>query len=128
MPAERVALDTHLGAASPDQRALWARFAALVAAAGPSETVVTKSRVAFRAHRIFAGGFFSGRRRLEIFIDLPAPVPEYERDSRFRAVWEASPRLWTHRLTIEEPNDLDERLAGWLKDSWATYSRPPRER
>jgi hypothetical protein len=106
---------------------MWDRFAELVAAPGPSELVVTKSRVAFKAHRIFAGGFFV-RGRLEIFFDLPEPVPEAERDARFRSVWEQARRLWTHRLKLERLEDLDDRLAGWLEDAWATYSRPPGER
>jgi hypothetical protein len=127
MPAARVPLDVHLDPLSAEERALWERFAALVADAGPSEMVVTKSRIAFKAHRIFAGGFFrSGR--LEIFFDLPEAVPEHERDDRFRAVWEQSRRLWTHRLMLESQDDLDDALAGWLKQSWTTYSRPPDER
>ena len=83
MPAARVPLGDHLDPLSAQERALWDRFAQLVADAGPSEMVVTRSRVAFRAHRIFAGGFFL-RGRLAIFFDLPVPVPEQERDERFR--------------------------------------------
>ncbi len=128
MPADRVPLEVHLDPLGPEERALWDRFASLVAGAGPSEMVVTKSRIAFRAaHRIFAGGFFL-RRRLEIFFDLPEPVPEDERDDRFRAVWEHARRLWTHRLTIRRLEDLDERLAEWLARSREVYSRPPAER
>jgi hypothetical protein len=127
VPAARVPLDVHLDPLTPDERALWDRFLELVTDAGPAEMVVTKSRVAFKAHRIFAGGFFKSR-RLEIFFDLPHPVPEAERDHRFRAVWEQARLLWTHRLKLETPDDVDERLAGWLKDSWAAYSKPPEER
>jgi hypothetical protein len=127
VPAARVPLDVHLDPLSPDERALWDRFVELVTAAGPSELVVTKSRVAFKAHRIFAGGFFKSR-RLEIFFDLPEPVPENERDARFRAVWEQARLLWTHRLKLETLDDLDEALARWLRESWATYSKPPEER
>jgi hypothetical protein len=127
VPAPRVSLDAHLDPLSAEERALWDRFAALVADAGPSEMVVTKSRVAFKAHRIFAGGFFKSR-RLEIFFDLPEPIPEAERDDRFRAVWEQARLLWTHRLKIKRLDDLDDKLAGWLKESWATYSRPPEAR
>ena len=127
MPADRVPLSAHLDPLSPEARALWDRFAALVAAAGESETVVTKSRIAFRARRIFAGGFFAGG-RLELFFDLPEPMPEGERDDRFLAVWEQGRRLWTHRLRIRRLDELDDRLAGWLQESWTAYSRPPRER
>jgi hypothetical protein len=127
LPAPRVSLDVHLDPLSPEERALWDRFAGLVAEAGPSETIVTKSRVAFKAHRIFAGGFFKSG-RLEIFFDLPEPVPEKERDDRFRSVWEQARLLWTHRLKLERLDDLDDKLADWLKQSWATYSQPPGER
>jgi hypothetical protein len=127
LPAPRVSLDVHLDPLSAEERKLWDRFVELVEAAGPSEMVVTKSRVAFKAHRIFAGGFFL-RRRLEIFFDLPEPVPDSDRDDRFRSVWEQARRLWTHRLKIERLNDLDDKLGGWLKQSWAAYSRPPAER
>jgi hypothetical protein len=67
MPAERVPLVHHLDAMSADERVICDRFLELVEAAGPSELVVTKSRIAFRAtHRIFAGGFFkSGRLELK---------------------------------------------------------------
>jgi hypothetical protein len=128
VPAERVPLELHLAAMSPEERAIWDRFVELVEAAGTSEMVVTKSRVAFRAaHRIFAGGFFKTR-RLELFFDLPEPVPESERDGRFRQVWEHSRRLWTHRLKIERVDELDDQLAAWLAESWAAYSKPPAER
>ena len=127
VPAERVPLDDHLGALSPDERALWERFAGLIRDAGPSEIIVTKSRIAFRAHRIFAGAFFAGG-RLEIFFDLPEPIRERERDHRFRQVWEQARKLWTHRLTLQSPDDVDEDLGAWLKTSWAVYSRPAAER
>jgi hypothetical protein len=90
--------------------------------------IVTKSRIAFRAaHRIFTGGFFKTR-RLELFFDLPEPVPEPERDDRFRQVWEHSRRPWTHRLKISSVGELDEKLGAWLAQSWAAYSKPPAER
>jgi hypothetical protein len=128
MPAERVPLELHLDAMSSDERAIWDRFVELVEAAGPSEMIVTKSRIAFRAaHRIFAGGFFKSR-RLELFFDLAEPVPERQRDERFRQVWEHAPRLWTHRLKIENVDELDEKLGKWLAESWATYSKPPEDR
>ena len=127
MPAERVPLAAHLDGLSSGERELWDRFAALVAAAGASETVVTKSRIAFKAHRIFAGGFFAGG-RLELFFDLPEPVQEDERDDRFLAVWEQGRKLWTHRLRVRRPDELDDRLAAWLKESRAAYSRPAAER
>jgi Domain of unknown function (DUF5655) len=127
VPAPRVPLAHHLDSLSAAERALWDRFASLIAAAGPSEMVVTKSRVAFKAHRIFAGGFFKSR-RLEIFFDLPEPVPERERDHRFLSVWEQARKLWTHRLRIARVEELDAELARWLKASAMIYAKPPEER
>lgn len=128
MPAPRVPLEVHLDPLKPEERALWDRYVELVAAAGPSEMVVNKSRIAFKApHRNFTGGFFKSR-RLELFFDLPEPVPESERDSRFRAVWEHSRTVWIHRLKIERLEELDEKLGHWLAASWKAYSKPPAER
>ena len=128
MPAERVPLETHLVALTPKEHELWDRYRELVEAAGPSEMIVTKSRIAFRAaHRTFTGGFFKTR-RLELFFDLPTPVPERERDTRFRAVWEHSKTVWVHRLKIERVEELDDKLATWLADACAAYSKPAAER
>ena len=128
MPAERVSLDVHLAGLTVPERAIWDRYVGLVEDAGPSEMIVTKSRVAFRApHRNFTGAFFRTR-RLELFFDLPEPVPEGERDARFRAVWQHSRTIWVHRLKIERVDELDDRLAHWLADSWTAYSKPPDER
>jgi hypothetical protein len=128
MPAERVPLAVHLDPLTPAVRALWYRYVELVDAAGPSEMVVTKSRVAFRAaHRNFTGGFFKTR-RLELFFDLPIPVPEHERDERFRKVWEHSRTIWVHRLKIERLEELDDRLKTWLAESWIAYSKSAAER
>jgi hypothetical protein len=128
MPAERVPLEVHLDPLGPGERDLWDRYLELVEAAGPSEMIVNKSRIAFRApRRNFTGGFFKTR-RLELFFDLPEPVPESERDHRFRAVWEHSPTIWVHRLKIERVEELDDKLGSWLADSWVAYSKPPAER
>jgi hypothetical protein len=128
MPAERVPLAVHLDVMTSEERALWDRYVELVEAAGPSELIVNKSRIAFRApQRNFTGGFFKTR-RLELFFDLPEPVPEGERDDRFRAVWQHSRTIWVHRLKIERVEELDDKLAAWLSDSWAAYSKPASER
>jgi len=128
MPAERVSLDLHLSVLTPEERTIWDRYVELVDAAGPSEMIVNKSRIAFRApHRNFTGGFFKTR-RLELFFDLPEPVPERARDHRFRAVWQHSRTIWVHRLKIERVEELDDKLAAWLADSWVAYSKPAAER
>ncbi len=128
MPAERVPLAVHLDPLTPSERGLWDHYVELVEAAGPSEMIVNTSRVAFRApKRIFTGGFFKTR-RLELFFDLPEPVPEAERDGRFRAVWQHSRTIWVHRLKIERLEELDEKLEGWLARSWQAYARPAAER
>jgi hypothetical protein len=128
MPAERVPLELHLDPLGAEERAIWNRYVELVVAAGPAEMIVTKSRIAFRApHRNFTGGFFKTR-RLELFFDLPEPVPEHERDDRFRAVWKHSRTIWVHRLKIERLQELDDKLGAWLAASWAAYAKPPADR
>ncbi|MEX0673450.1 MAG: hypothetical protein WD067_01675 [Gaiellaceae bacterium] len=127
MPAERVPLAVHLDPLTPEERALWDRYAELVEAAGPSELTVTKSQFAWRTpRRRFTGGFFKTR-RLELWFDLPEPVPEDERDERFRAVWEKG-GAWVHRLKIERPDQLGDDVGRWLAEAWALFAKPASER
>jgi hypothetical protein len=126
--APRVPVEVHLDPLRPEERMLWDRYSELVAAAGPSEMIVNRSRIAFKApHRNFTGCFFKSR-RLELFFDLPKPIPDTERDERFRAVWEHSRTIWIHRLKIERVEELDDQLAQWLSTSYDAYSKPPAER
>jgi Lon protease-like protein len=128
VPAERVPLALHLDPLSEPERELWDRYVELVEAAGESELISTKSGVAFRAAESrFTGAFFKSR-RLELWFDLPQPVPEEERDGRFREVWEHSRTKWVHRLKIERLADLDGKLGRWLSQSWHAYSKPAAER
>ena len=127
MPAERVPLEQLLVPLSAEERALWDRYAELVEAAGPSEPAHTRTQFAFRApYRRFTGGFFKAR-RLELWFDLPGPVPEAERDERFRAVWEKG-GAWVHRLRIERPEQLGDDVGRWLAESWAFFAKPAAER
>lgn len=127
MPAERVPLAVHLDPLTPEERVVWDRYVELVEAAGPSEPIVTRTQFAFRApHRRFTGGFFKTR-RLELWFDLPEPVPEEERDERFRAVWEKG-GAWVHRLKIERPDQLDDDVGRWLAEAWSLFSKPAAER
>jgi Domain of unknown function (DUF5655) len=128
MSAEHIPLEVHLDALTAEERELWVRYVELVEAAGDCELIVTKSGMAFRApHSRFTGGFFKTR-RLELWFDLPEPVGEEERDGRFRQVWQHSRTKWVHRLRIERPEELDEKLRGWLERSWEAYSKPAAER
>ena len=128
MPAPRVPLEVHLDAMTAEERELWDRYRELVDAAGDSELIVTKSGMAFKAAESrFTGGFFKTR-RLELYFDLPEPVPESERDERFRAVWEHSRKRWVHRLKIARPEELDDNLRRWLAQSCEAYSKPAAER
>ena len=113
---------------SDEERALYERYAELVGAAGPSELTVTRTQFAWRTpHRRFTGGFFKTR-RLEIWFDLPEPVPEDERDERFRQVWEHDGRFWVHRLKIERPEQLGDDVRRWLAEAYAFFSKPTSER
>ena len=53
VPSSRVELEHHLAPLKAEEHAIWQRYLKLVEAAGPSEMVVTKSRIAsFSARRI----------------------------------------------------------------------------
>src|SRR4051812_47478473 len=127
MVAERVPVDELLDGLSAEERGLWDRYAELVQAAGPSEPVHTRTQFAFRApYRRFTGGFFKSG-RLELWFDLPEPVPEDERDERFREVWQM-PYAWVQRLKMERPEQLGDDLGQWLAEACAYFAKPAAER
>ena len=112
---------------SAEEQALWDRYVELVEAAGPSEPAHTRTQFAFRTpYRRFTGGFFKTR-RLELWFDLPEPVPDEERDERFRQVWEHG-GFWVHRLKIERPEQLGDDVRRWLAEAHAFFSKPAAER
>jgi hypothetical protein len=106
--------DEYLADKNPEAVALFRIFAALVEACGPSEVVTRKSIVYWRRNRIWAGAFCNGK-KLELNIDL---LREADHPVNL-AVIPHTQRVFTHRMRITEPDQLDESIADLLRESYA---------
>lgn len=95
--------------------ALFRAFRELVLAAGDSEERVHPSEVAWARKRVFAAAFLKSC-RLEIAIDLLREVQH----PRLLQAFPTTKRVTTHRLTITDPEHLDDSIARLLDEAWAT--------
>ncbi|NYF17764.1 hypothetical protein HDC37_002609 [Microbacterium sp. AK009] len=81
----------------------------------------TKSQVGFVSRRPFAFLWLPGRylrhprSPVVLSIALPRRLPSH----RFAQVVEPAPGRWMHHLDIHSVADLDDEVAGWLRDAAA---------
>lgn len=107
-------LDDWKSEMGPVARALYDRFEAMVAACGEYHVAPAKTRIAFMAKVRFAGITSLSERGMTCAFSLPEAVAS----PRLAAVAEVAPGWWMHRLRITEPEQLDEEVQGWIRDSY----------
>jgi hypothetical protein len=95
-------------------RELFDGFERLVAACGPYEVAPAKTRVAFMARVRFAGVYAISDRGMTIAFALPEPT----RHRRIRKVEHVAPGWYGHWMRITLPEQLDDELLGWLRESY----------
>jgi hypothetical protein len=98
----------------PRARALYERFESLVAACGPFDVSPARTRITFLGRVRFAGITSLSERGMTCGFALPSPL----RSTRIRKVSEVAPGWWAHELRVTEPDQLDERVQGWLRRSY----------
>jgi Domain of unknown function (DUF5655) len=95
-------------------RELFQRFEELIAACGPYEVAPAKTRVAFMVRVRFAGVQTVSDRGMTVAFALSRPIPH----PRIRKVEEIVPGWFGHTLRVTSPEDLDEEVLGWLRESY----------
>jgi hypothetical protein len=95
-------------------RELFERFESLIAACGPYEVAPAKTRVAFMGRVRFAGVSAISDRGMTIAFALPRPMNH----RRIRKVEEIVPGWYGHWMRISSPDELDDELRGWLRESY----------
>jgi len=95
-------------------RDLFDRFEGLIAACGPYEVAPAKTRIAFMARVRFAGVKAISDRGMTIAFALPRPMPH----PRIRKVENIAPGWHGHWMRITSPEELDDELLGWLRESY----------
>ena len=103
----------------PDGLAVYRAVAERVAAVGDAQVRVTRSQIAFRRRRGFAwvwrpGQYLSSTVPAVLSVALSRRVES----GRVKQVVQPSPRVWMHHLELASPDEVDDEVAGWLREAW----------
>ena len=98
----------------PNARAFYDRFEQMIAACGEYYVAPAKTRIAFLAQVRFAGITRLNENEMLCSFALPKPV----RSSRFVKVDEIVPGWWVHNLRITDVGQLDDKVQGWIRESY----------
>jgi hypothetical protein len=106
-------------AGHPAALATFGRVCEVLDRIGPYEVRVTKSQVAFRRRRGFAYLWLPGRYLRSPTAEVVLSIALGRRDgsARFKEVVQVSQRHWMHHLEIHGLDDLDDEIAGWLREA-----------
>ena len=107
-------------AGRPVGLAVLVRVRTLLDATGAYEVRTTRSQVAFRRARGFAYLWDPGRYlpRATAEVVLTVALGRHEPSPRFKEVVHPSPRHWMHHLEIRDATEIDDEVAGWLREAW----------
>jgi hypothetical protein len=110
---------TEFFAGHPLGQPAYERVCAILDRLGPYEVRVSRSQVAFRRRRGFAylwkPGQYLAKPAAEVVLSIALGRPV---DSdRFKEVAHPTARHWMHHLEVRTVGDLDEEVAGWLREA-----------
>ena len=98
----------------PQARALYRRFERLIGACGPYHVAPAKTRIAFMGQVRFAGITSLSENGMTCAFALPKALAS----RRFARVKEEVPGWWVHQLRVTQPDELDDEVQGWLRQSY----------
>jgi Domain of unknown function (DUF5655) len=110
----RATLDDWKARMGPNARALYDRFEQMIAACGEYHVAPAKTRIAFLGQVRFAGITKLNESEMVCAFALPTPL----KSTRFVKIEEVVPGWWVHRLRITEPQQLDDEVQGWIRESY----------
>ncbi len=104
----------------PEARRLIDALHPAVAALGAAELRVTRSQVAFRRRKAFAWAWIPDRylRGGHAPLVLTLAFPWRDGSSRWKQIVEPAPGRFTHHLELRAVAELDDEVAGWLRQAW----------
>lgn len=98
---------------------------------GPVKVEAMKTQVSFEAERKFAWVWLPQmwiRKRAQSSITLTFVLDREVRHPRIVEAVEPSPGRWTHHILIDEAEDIDDEVRGWLKEAYTIGLRPKPKR
>ncbi len=109
----RHTLDEHFAHRDPKLRLLFDGLMGLVKRSGPLKVVPGKTGIAFQVRMRF-GGAVVRKNSIEAGFVLPRRIEH----PRIKKVIAYTPRAYGHHVDIRTPADLDDELAGWLREAY----------
>jgi hypothetical protein len=98
----------------PRARKLYDRFESMIAACGEYHVAPAKTRIAFMGRVRFAGIHSLSERGMSCSFALPYALES----ERFVKVDEVVPGWFAHRMRITEPEQLDDQIQEWIRESY----------
>jgi hypothetical protein len=85
----------------------------------PVDVRVSKSQVAFRLRRGFAYLWMPGQylRHPDAEVVLSLSLGRHDDSPRWKEVAHPSARHWIHHLEVRDLADIDDEVAGWLREA-----------
>lgn len=95
------------------------RVVSIAEAFGTVDVRVSKSQIALRRRLGFAY-LWRPRQYLDKGAEVVLSIALGRRDgsARFKEIVQPSPRHWLHHLEINDPDELDAEVAGWLREAF----------
>lgn len=106
-------------AGNPFALAVFDAVRSTVEALGPVQVRTSRSQVAFRRSHGFAflwlpGRYLTGRRAPVV---LSVALGRHDHSPRWKEVVHPSARQWMHHLEVVSLEDIDDEVAGWLREA-----------
>ncbi|MBT9775090.1 hypothetical protein GPL15_01015 [Clostridium sp. MCC353] len=88
----------------------------------PDMTIkVTKTQISFRSRYVFAMASLPWRKIKgwpETYLLVSFGLPAKKESPRIAQSVEAYPNRWTHHVIVEQENEIDEELLGWIQEAY----------
>lgn len=98
----------------PNALTLYDRFEQMIASCGEYHIAPAKTRISFLGHVRFANITKLSEAGMDFNFALPTPVQSV----RVLKLEEIIPGWWIHRLRAVVPQELDDELQEWLRESY----------
>ncbi len=110
----RYRLADHFAGRAPEVVATFRALLKTARRSGHVTVLPEKTRIAFQVRMSFAA-FTLKKRWVEGHVVLARRLPS----SRFKRIYEVSPRNQVHEFRLHAATEVDEEVAGWLQEAYA---------
>jgi len=104
----------------PGSRAIFDEVYATAVVLGPLDLRISNSQVALVDGKAFAWLWIPKKYLRGVTAPLVLTLSYRERRpwGRWKEIYQAAPRRFTHHLELWSPGEVDEAVRGWLREAW----------